>query len=358
MANISIASPIIGEEEKQAVMEVLDSGYLVQGPRVEAFENGFADYCDVKYAIASTNGTTALTVALLTSGVQAGDEVIIPSFSFVATATSVLSVNAVPVFVDIEPETFCVNPDLIEAAITEKTKAIMPVHLYGHPADMPAIKKIADKHNLAIIEDAAQAHGAKIDNQPIGGWGMAGFSFYPSKNMTTGEGGMVTTNDPDLDKLARMVRNHGMSQQYLHEVVGFNFRMTNIMGAIGEVQLKRLPEWTEKRNSNAAYFNENLKTVRAPITREGCYHVYHQYTVVVPEGANRDEMVDELNKRGIGCRVYYPLPIHCQPIFKDENSQLDLPVTNNMTERVFSLPVHPNLSQADLERIVHEVNSL
>lgn len=358
---ISIAQPLIGDAEKQAVMDVLDSGQLVQGAKVAEFEQAFAEFSGVKHAVATTNGTTALTVALLASGVEPGDEVIIPSFSFVATATSILSANAVPVFVDVDAETFCMNPDLIEAAITPKTRAIMPVHLYGHPANMPQIVAVAEKHGLAIVEDAAQAHGAKINGTCVGGWGMAAFSFYPSKNMTTGEGGMVTTNDDSLAASARMIRNHGMNQQYFHEVVGFNFRMTNVLAAIGVVQMRYLADWNAARNSNAMYLNANIHSVRTPITKEGCYHVFHQYTVLAPDGADRDAMVQQLNARGVGTRVYYPLPIHRQPVFSEQyTAELDasLPVTNALTKRVFSLPVHPSLTQEELEYIVREVNAL
>lgn len=356
---IPIAQPNIGEAEKQAVMEVLDSGQLVQGAKVAAFEEAFAGFLGVKHAVATTNGTTALTLALLTCGVGPEDEVIIPSFTFVATATSVLSVNAKPVFVDIEDQTFCMNPETIEAAITPHTKAIMPVHLYGHPANLVAIAKIAEKHGLRLIEDAAQAHGAAIHDRMVGGWDVAAFSFYPSKNMTTGEGGMLTTNNDDLARLARMIRNHGMSQQYFHEVIGFNLRMTNILAAIGLAQLGRLPAWNESRIANAAYLSERIKTVRPPVVAPGYRHVFHQYTVVAPEGADRDGMVKRLNDQGIGTRVYYPLPVHAQPVFKKMGyGDLDLPVTSNLTQRVFSLPVHPGLSQADLEQIVAGVNSL
>lgn len=357
--SIPIAKPMIGDAEKQAVMEVLDSGQLVQGTKVAAFETAFAEFSSVKHAIATSNGTTALTCALLAAGVGPGDEVIIPSFTFAATATSILSVNARPIFVDIEDQTFCMNPEAIEAAITPQTKAIMPVHLYGHPANMPAIAAVAQKHGLKLIEDAAQAHGAAIDGQPVGGWGLAAFSFYPSKNMTTGEGGMVTTNDDELAKQSRMIRNHGMSQQYLHEVVGFNLRMTNVLAAIGLVQMQYIRGWNEKRIANAAYLSSHITSVRPPVVKESYRHVFHQYTVVAPEGADRDAMVKQLNDRGVGTRVYYPLPVHEQPIFQKMGyGKLDLPVTVNLTKRVFSLPVHPSLSQEDLEYIVEQINRL
>lgn len=359
MKNISIASPIIGEEEKEAVMRVLDSGMLVQGEEVTAFEEEFANYSGIKHGIATSNGTTALTTAMMASGVEMGDEVIIPSFSFVATATAVLSARATPVFVDVEPDTFCMDPDAIEDAITDNTKAIMPVHLYGHLANMPEITAIAEKYGLLILEDAAQAHGATLDGQGAGSWGPASFSFYPSKNMTTGEGGMILSNDDHFLTEARMVRNHGMSSQYYHEVIGFNFRMTNLMAAIGRVQLKSLPKWTQQRINNAQYLSERIESVRVPIVKDGYQHVFHQFSVLAPDGADRDAMVKQLNDNGVGARIYYPLPIHEQPVFQKMGyGNLDLPVTANLTTRVFSLPVHPQLSQDDLDYIVEEVNKL
>jgi len=369
--NIPMDRPYIGEEEKQAVMAVLESGHLPQGPVVKEFEAHFADLCQTKHAIATSSGTTALTVALMASGVEPNDEVIIPPFSFVATATSVLSARATPVFVDIEPDTFNIDPTKIEDAITARTKAIMPVHLYGHPANMEAIKAIADKHDLALIEDAAQAHGAEIDGQPVGGWGMAGFSLYASKNMMSGEGGMVTTNDDDLAEKARMIRNHGMSQRYYHELVGFNFRLTDVMAAIGVEQSKRLTEWNAKRRANAHYYSENLEGVKVPQVRDGYTSAWHQYTITLPEGADRDGLKQELQRRGIGAQVFYPLPIHCQPVFRDARSTCetpcvhgfnrdcpDLPVSINLTYRVLSLPVNPFINVDERDYIVATVNQL
>ncbi len=369
--NIPMDRPYIGEEEKQAVMRVLESGHLPQGPVVKEFEERFADLCDTKHAIATSSGTTALTTALMASGVEPNDEVIIPPFSFVATATSVLSARANPVFVDIESDTFNIDPTKIEDAITERTKAIMPVHLYGHPAQMEAIKAIADKHNIALIEDAAQAHGAEIDGQPVGGWGMAGFSLYASKNMMSGEGGMITTNDDDLAENARMVRNHGMHQRYFHEIVGFNFRMTDVMAAIGVEQSKRLTEWNTKRSDNAEYYNQHLEGVKVPQVRDGYTSVWHQYTITVPEGSDRDTFVQKLQDRGIGAYVFYPLPIHCQPMLRDQRPTCDtpcvhgfnrecpdLPMTINLTYRVVSLPVNPFVTDDERDYIVETVNTL
>lgn len=356
---IAIANPGIGEAEKQAVMAVLDSGQIVQGAVVAQLEKNFAEYVHAKHAVASVNGTTALTLALMAHGIGTGDEVLIPSFSFIATATSLLSVGAKPVFVDVERETFCMDVEAVEAAITPRTKAIMPVHLYGHAANIPALKAIAEKHGLVLLEDSAQAHGARYNGHPVGSDGTCAFSFYASKNMTTGEGGMTTTNDDNIAQKMRMMRNHGMNTQYYHEVIGFNYRMTNIAAAIGVAQLEQLEARTEKRIANAKYLTENIKTVRPPITAPNYRHVYHQYTVLVPEGADRDKMVKQVNDKGIGARVYYPIPIHRQPVFQQMGySNVHLPVTEELTQRVFSLPVHPFLTQEDLEYIVDIVNAL
>lgn len=369
--NIPMDRPYIGEEEKQAVMRVLDSGHLPQGPVVKEFEDHFAALCQTKHAIATSSGTTALTTALMASGVEPDDEVIIPPFSFVATATSVLSARATPVFVDIEPDTFNMDASKIEAAITSRTKAIMPVHLYGHPADMVTIKAIAERHNLALIEDAAQAHGAEIDGQPVGGWGMAGFSLYASKNMMSGEGGMVTTNDDEFAEKARMIRNHGMHQRYFHEIVGFNFRMTDLQAAIGVEQTKRLTSWNAKRHENAMYYNQHLEGVKVPQVREGYTSAWHQYTITLPDGSDRDSVIKELQAQGIGAYVFYPLPIHCQPMLRDQRATCDtpcahgyhracpdLPVTINLTKRVISLPVNPFVTTDERDYIIETVNRL
>ncbi len=357
---IPIAKPYIGDEEKQAVMAVMDSGQLSQGPKVAEFERAFADYHGAKHGVATSNGTTALMASMMAHGIGPGDEVIIPSFSFFATASCVLSVGAKPVFADIDPETFCLSPAAGEAAITPRTKAIMPVHLYGQPADMPRFEAICQKHGLILMEDAAQAHGASIGQRHVGTWGTASFSFYPTKNMTTTEGGMVLTNDDEIARKLRMIRHQGMNTQYNHEVVGYNFRMTDLVAAIGLVQLGRLPEWTCKRQENAAYFNERLESVKTPHVTPDYAHVYHQYTVRVPDGADRDTVVKRLNERGVGVRVYYPTPIHRQPVFAamDGYSRVYLRETEKATREVFSLPVHPALTQEERDYVVQEVNTL
>lgn len=358
--NIPIAKPYIGEAEKQAVMEVLNSGQLAQGAKVKAFEEQFAALHKAKHGIATNNGTTSLIAALMAHEIGAGDEVIVPAFTFFATASAVLAVGARPVFADIERDTFCLSPEAAEAAITPRTRAIMPVHLYGQIADMPRFAALCEKHNLVLIEDAAQAHLATMDGQFAGAWGTASFSFYPTKNMTTSEGGMILTNDDEIARRLRMIRNQGMGTQYYHEVVGYNYRMTDIAAAIGLAQMERLLQWTDQRIENARFYNDALHAVTVPVTHPGCRHVFHQYTVRVKDGISRDEAVKQLNARGVGVRVYYPLPIHRQPVFQqmDGYANVHLPETDKATGEVFSLPVHPLLTEEEREYIVREVNSI
>ena len=353
---ISIAKPVIGDLEKQAVQAILDSGYLVHGAEVVKFEEAFAAYHGAKHAIGVNNGTSALIATMMAHNIQAGDEVIVPSFSFFATAASVVSVGATPVFADIDPDTFCLSPSAAEAAITPRTVAIMPVHLYGHPADMNAFVDICSRHNLILLEDAAQAHGAKISDRFVGTYGTASFSFYPSKNMTTGEGGMILTNDDEIARQLRMIRNQGMNQQYHHEVVGYNMRMMNIQAAIGNVQLDNLGDWTDQRIENAGFFNEQLSYVKTPVTLKDCKHVYHQYTIRVPNG-QRDQLANQLNEKGIGARIYYPSLIHKQPALQ-QYSHYELPESDKATQEVMSLPVHPQLTQEERQYIVDTVNEL
>ncbi len=349
--SIPAAKPLIGEEERQAVDRVIASGMVIQGPEVAAFENEFSKLVDGRYCVAVNSGTSALHVGLLAAGVGPGDEVIVPSFTFAATANSVALTGATPVFVDIEPDHFCIDPAAVEAAITSKTVGVMPVHLYGHSADMDALQRIADKHKIGIFEDAAQAHAAKWNGKPVGAFGTyAAFSFYPTKNMTSVEGGMVVTNDEKFARQIRLLRNQGMERRYENEVVGFNYRMTDVHAAVGRVQLTKLQGWTEQRQRNAAYLDENLRGVTIPKVANAAEHVYHQYTV---RAEDRDGMVAKLTEAGIGTGVYYPIPNHELPSFA---LTLDLPETERACREVFSLPVHPALSSDDLERIVTEVS--
>ncbi|WP_309616479.1 DegT/DnrJ/EryC1/StrS family aminotransferase [Salinibacterium sp.] len=352
---IPAAKPEIGDDERAAVDRVMQSGMLAQGPEVAAFESEFAGIVNGMHCVAVNSGTSALHMAFLAAGVGEGDEVIVPSFSFAATANSVALTGAIPVFVDIEIDTFAIDPAAVEAAITPRTKAIMPVHLYGHPANLVALKHIADKHDLLLLEDAAQAHAASVDGIPVGAWGVAGsFSFYPTKNMTSGEGGMITTPSEDVARMARVLRNQGMERRYENEVVGFNTRMTDIHAAIGRVQLTKLAAWTAKRQSNAAFFTENLKGVVTPPTASGAVHVFHQYTIRIA-GHERDAFASELATRGVGSGVYYPTPIHRLPSFALD---LDLPVTEQAAAEVLSLPVYPSLTDDDLASIVDAVNAV
>lgn len=352
---IPAARPEIGDEERAAVDRVMRSGMLAQGPEVAAFETEFSSIVNGLHSIAVNSGTSALHMAFLAAGVGPGDEVIVPSFSFAATANSVALAGATPVFVDIELGYFAIDPAAIEAAITPRTKAIMPVHLYGHPANLVAITAIAEKHGLLLFEDAAQAHAASVDGVPVGAWGIAGsFSFYPTKNMTSGEGGMITTPSAEVARLSRVLRNQGMERRYENEVVGFNTRMTDIHAAIGRVQLTKLAAWTAKRQANAAFLSANLEGVVTPPTAPGAVHVYHQYTIRVVDH-DRDAFAEQLAQRGVGSGSYYPTPIHRLPSFRLD---LDLPVTELATTQVLSLPVYPSLSEDELGTIVEAVNAV
>ncbi|NWG35199.1 MAG: DegT/DnrJ/EryC1/StrS aminotransferase family protein [Chloroflexi bacterium] len=353
---IHMAKPQIGAEEKQAVMEVLDSGIIAQGPRTKAFEEGFAQMCGVRHAVATSSGTTALHVAMLAHGIGSGDEVITSAFTFIASANSVLYAGAKPVFVDIDPRTFNLDVNQIEAAITPRTKAILPVHLYGLACDMDPILSLAEKHGLVVIEDACQSHGATYKGKKVGSFGTGTFSLYPTKNITSGEGGMITTNDSAIDEKCRIIRQHGMRVRYYHDEIGFNFRMTDIHAAIGLAQLHKLEQFNAKRQANAQFLSENLKGVMTPFVPDGYTHVFHQYTIRVPDG-KRDALRAHLQEKGIGSEVYYPVPIHKQNFYvKELGYNQSLPETEKAATEVLSLPVHAGLTPADLETIVAAVN--
>lgn len=353
------AKPIIGDDEREAVDRVLRSGMVAQGPEVAAFEKEFgAHFVNGRPTVAVNSGTSGLHLGLLASGVGAGDEVIVPSFTFAATGNSVALTGATPVFADIEPETFTLDPASVEASITSRTKGIMPVHLYGHPALMRELGALAEKHGIALYEDAAQAHGASLDGTPVGAFGTFGmFSLYPTKNMTSGEGGMIVAADETIARNARLLRNQGMEKQYENEVVGFNARMTDIHAAIGRVQLTKVDAWTSTRQENASFLDANLRGVIVPVVRTGAVHVYHQYTIRVPE--DRDGFVKALREEyNVGSGVYYPIPNHRLPSLSPYAPGLDLPETERAALEVVSLPVHPSLSQNDLDRIVAAVNAV
>lgn len=355
---IAISKPYIGEAEKQAVMEVLESGMLVQGSRTAKLEEKFTAICGTQYAIATSSGTTALHVALLAHGIGPGDEVITTPFTFMASVNAILYVGARPVFVDIEDDSFNMNPQLIEAAINSKTKAILPVHLYGYPCNMDAILNIADKYGLFVIEDACQAVGARYKGKVVGSFGTGCFSLYATKNIMAVEGGMITTNNEAFAQLCWMIRNHGMQRRYYHDMLGYNFRTSDIHSAIGLAQVERLTDFTEKRRANAAYLNEHITSVKTPQVKEGYEHVWHQYTIQVGGGRNRDAAVKQLNDAGVGTGIFYPIPAYRQALIEAGYGSLSFPVTDCMVNEVISLPVHPQVNQNDLEKIALEVNKL
>jgi perosamine synthetase len=353
---IPAAKPIVGDEERAAVDAVLLSGMLAQGAEVAEFEKEFSEVLlDGRGAVAVNSGTAGLHLGLLAAGIGPGDEVIVPSFTFAATANSVALTGATPVFADIELDHYCLDVDHVTSLITERTKGIMPVHLYGHPADVVAYRSLADQHGIALFEDAAQAHGASFAGRQVGTFGdFAMFSLYPTKNMTSGEGGMVSTGNPEIERRLRLLRNQGMERQYENELVGFNARMTNLHAAIGRVQLTKVGGWTAQRQTNAAFLTENIQGIATPKVADDALHVYHQYTVRVD--GDRDAFAAALkNEYDIGSGVYYPIPNHRLPSFSRTE---DLPNTETAAQEVLSLPVHPSLDAEDLDRIVTAVNAL
>jgi perosamine synthetase len=351
---IPVARPQVGEEEKALVWSAMESGQLAQGGRVKEFEEKFAALVGVPHGVAVSSGTTAIHLALLGLGVGTGDEVVTVSFTFTATASPILHVGARPVFVDVDPRTYTMDPEQLEEAIGPRTKAIIPVSLYGLPADMSAITAVAERHGLPVIEDACQAHGAQRDGRFSGAWGIGAFSFYPTKNMTTGEGGIITTDDADLAERVRLLREHGMRERYRPAILGYNFRMTDIHASIGLGQLPKLAAANERRRAIAARYDEALTGVVTPFVPAGVHHVYHQYTLRV---AQPKEFADRMAARGVGSNVYYPVPVHRQEPFRALGlDRVQLPVTERLTGEILSIPVHPALTDDDVEAVIAAVN--
>lgn len=354
---IPISKPLFSEEEEQAIKEVLGSGSLSQGEKVRQFEEAFSEYIGTKFAVATNSGTSALHTTLLSFGIGQGDEVITTPFSFIATANSILHTGAKPVFVDIDEATFNIDPEKIGQKITDRTKALLCVHLFGQPCNMKRMMEICEDHNLILIEDACQAHGAEFDGKKVGSFGTGCFSFYPTKNMTTGEGGMITTDDKEIAEKARMIRNQGQTKSYIHEMLGYNYRMTDLAAAIGLCQLRKLDEFNDKRIKNAKFLTEEIKKIEGLIPPKiipNVKHVFHQYTIRVTEdfGTSRDELKKRLGERGIDARVYYPIPIHKQPLYKKLGFHDELSISEKVANEVLSLPVHPALVKEDLKKIV------
>ena len=343
----------IKEEILSAVSGVLESTQYVLGSEVAAFEEEFAAYCGTRYGVAVNTGTSALHLALLAAGVGKGDEVITVPFTFVATVAAIVYAGATPVFVDVDPVTYTIDPERIKAAITSKTRAILPVHLYGQAADMNAIREIADRYGLIVIEDAAQAHGAEYYGQRAGSMGALGcFSFYPGKNLGAyGEGGMVTTNNPEFARTLRMLRDWGAEKKYHHTLKGFNYRMEGIQGAILRIKLRYLEAWTEARRANASAYMNSLENcgLTLPVEAPGNHHVYHVYAVLTQQ---RQELMETLNSRGIQTGIHYPIPVHLLPAYSDLGYKRgDFPVSERLASQELSLPMFPEMTQHQIAEV-------
>jgi perosamine synthetase len=359
MISIPIARPALGKEEIAAAVGVLRSGNLTQGEKVSLFEKNFASYIGAKYGIACSSGTSALQVGLEALGVSEDDEVITTPFTFIATGNAILYNRAKPVFADIDARTFNIDPVKIKSKITDKTKAVLVVHLYGQPCDMKPIVELCKENNLLLIEDCAQAHGAEYKGVRVGSFGdMSTFSFYATKNMVTGEGGMILTGNDAAAEKSKVIINQGQVGKYDHVMVGYNYRMMDIQGAIGLVQLKKLEKMNKSRDMNARFLTKRLGKldwIETPNVAKGVRHVWHQYTIKVQAGL-RDDFLKYLNSNGVGARVYYPEPVHLQSVYKSLGYGEGLcPIAEAMSKQVLSLPVHPNLKKTELEKIVDVV---
>ncbi len=348
----------IKTEIDSAIQAILTNTEFVTGPTVARFEEAFAKAHKVPHCVSCGNGTQALHLILWALGIGRGDEVILPSHTFFATAEAVHLAGATPVLVEVDEKTYTIDPAAVKAAITPKTKAVMAVHLYGQPADMPALKALCDAHGLQLVEDAAQAHTAAIEGTPIGGFGVAaGFSFYPGKNLGAyGEGGAVLTRDEDLAKTMRMIRDHGMAQKYHHQVWGHNYRMEGIQGAVLEVKMKHIDAWSDARRRNALYYDEYLRGIpgiQAPVAREGYRHVYHLYII---RSERRDELMEFLKERGIASGLHYPIPVHMQaPLAEFGYKQGDMPLTERICDEIVSLPMYPELTEEQIRLVCETI---
>ena len=358
MRKIPVYQPLLGNEEKENVMDCLSSGWISSlGKYLELFEQGFSQYCGKKYGISTSNGTTALHVALRALGVSATDEVIVPTLSFIATANSVLYANAKPVFVDSERETWNLDPSLIEKCITKKTKAIVAVHLYGHPANMQELRRIANRHKLYLVEDAAEAHGAICNGKRVGSFGdISCFSFYGNKVITTGEGGMCLTDDLKLAEKMKLLRDHGMSKtrRYWHPELGYNYRMTNIQAALGVAQLSRIDRILAMKNRIAQWYNQNLEGIEGielPPQASWATNVYWLYSILIKKdfGLSRDKLMEKLKSKGIDSRPFF-IPNHQMPYFH-ENTKKAFPVAKMLSDQGVNLPSFPELQEKQVKYI-------
>jgi perosamine synthetase len=352
---IPLSKMYVDDQIHKAVFNVLNSGRYINGQNLKSFEEEFADFCSTKYAVGVSSGTSAILLSLMALGIGEGDEVIVPSHTFIATASPAKFLGATLVYADIDPETYTIDPAEVQRKVTLRTKAIIPVHLYGHPCDMDPISELARAHNTYVIEDACQAHGATYKGKKTGSLGdIACFSFFPSKNMTVlGDGGMISTNDSQLAQKARMMRDHGRTQKYVHEILGLNCRLSEVHAAIGREQLKHLANWNARRRAIAAQYNVLLRDsgVIIPVEREWAKHVYHMYVVRVEQ---RDKLASYLKDKGIETGIHYPVPVHRQPCLK---SDVRLPVTEKYADEVLSLPMHPQLTDEQVKYVTSEVRN-
>lgn len=365
---IPINLPKIGEEEIKAVVEVMKTGILTTGlgagPKVSEFEKKYAEFADAKHAIAVNTGTAALHAALMAVGLKAGDEVILPAFTFVATAEAVVLAGGKPVFADIDPVTYTLSPEAVKRAITQKTRAIIPVDLYGLPADTKAIKEIAATHNIAVVEDCAQSHGATYEGKPAGAYAdVACWSLYAAKNIGTGEGGAVTTDSDELAEKVKMVRTHGEKTKYNSLMLGTNYRMTEIQAAIGIVQLSRLPEFFAARSRNAQRMTQKLKTcekLTLPPKLSNRTPSWYLYTVRInnAEAEKRNNIIKQMHEKGFGAEAYYPIPINKMPYYRENFGDFNLPETDRAAKQVISLPIHPGVTEEQVDAIAEALLSL
>lgn len=348
----------IENEVLPIVTEAMNNGAFIGGPHVSGFEKEFSEFCESEYCVGVGSGTDALRFALMACSVGAGDEVITVSNTFIATTETISQVGAIPVFIDVHPETWNMDISKIEDAISEKTKAIIPVHLYGQPANMAPILKIAEKHNLVVIEDACQAHGALYNNKKAGSMGTAGcFSFYPGKNLGAfGEGGAVVTQDERIANQIQMIRDHGQNEKYFHEIEGYNGRLDAIQAGILRIKLKRLDDWNQARKQNAAYYSENLSRIHGvtiPAETDFATSVYHLYVILVND---RDGLQQYLKEKRIATGLHYPLPLHLQKAYKHLGYKKgDLPITEIAAKRLLSLPMYPELTREHIEYVVESI---
>jgi perosamine synthetase len=361
---IPIAKPVFSEETSKEVIDVLKSGNLRQGARTKEFEERFRDWVGAKYAYAVSSGTAALHVAYF-SVLKPGDEVIVPAFTFIATASMVFFSFGKPVLVDIDGETLMIDPEDVKEKITSKTKAIAPVHLFGNAADMRALTEIAEDHHLYLVNDAAQAHGTRVDGRDVGTYDHLNcYSFYPSKSMTTGEGGMVTTNDPELYRVGSLVRSHGDEGRYNHTILGFNYRMTELMAVLGLNQLKSLNGFLEKRKRNAEVLKKGLQKVPGLHPQKigrGVDPSYSYFSVLMDLEdfkCSRDKFLEALQAENIACAIHYPIPLNKQPALRTLCGDAKCPVSEDVSKRIFSLPMHPELSEGDLNKILEAVEKV